>query len=99
MNGIELLYRIKENELKDKTIIAVYHKDKFIFNMIYIDNQIKWNKNTFRLSMLIDDDFNFEILGEVKEVLKAIELIIGEAPNIYDEVIQEIKDIIKELKE
>lgn len=99
MNGIELLYRIKEKELKDKTIIAVYHKDKFIFNMIYIDNEIKWNKNTFKLSMLIDDDFNFEILGEIKEVLKAIELIISEVPNVYDDVIQEIKDIIKELRE
>lgn len=98
MNGIELLYRIKENKIKDKSIIAVKKKNKFLFNMIYIDNDLKWENKNFRLGMLLDDNYSFDILGEIKEIIKAIEIIVEEMPNIYEDVIQEIKEIIQDLK-
>lgn len=98
MNGIELLYRIKENKIKDKTIIAVKKNNKFIFNMIYIDNDLRWENKNFRLGMLLDDKYTFDILGGIIEILKAIEIIIDEMPNIYQDVIEDIKEIIQDIR-
>lgn len=97
MNGIELLIKIKQNKIKDKSIITVEKDNKYLFMMLYIDSEIKWLKNTFKLSMLIDDNYTFNIMGEVNDVLEAVNKIVDNIPDIKTELIQEIKDTIKSI--
>lgn len=67
LNGIELLNKIKNKELKNNTKINVLrYNDEFggiytvVANLIYKDNELLWDKNSFRVSMLYQD-YKFKI--------------------------------------
>ncbi len=67
LNGIELLKLIKDNKLKNNTKIEVLYDDgvgcytRAILN--YIDGELNWEPGTFKVPMLYDDDYFFEIIG------------------------------------
>lgn len=70
INGIELLQKIKNGELKLNTKISVYYDDlitdtlDLVAELTYKGNEVIWTENTFRFSMLYDDNYLFEIIEE-----------------------------------
>lgn len=62
-NGLELLEAIKNNIIEDNTVIRVYKDDKEKFYLKYIDKDIQWNQSGFRLQMLLDDTYKYEIVN------------------------------------
>lgn len=97
MNGLELLRTIKDNSINDNSIILVYHKGNHIFNMIYSDNEFTSNEDMINISTILDDDYSFNVLS-VDDVLDALKYILGEVPNLYDEILREVKKIFKEMR-
>ena len=72
INGIELLKKIKNNELKFNQKINVYF-DNILTGTLdleavltYRGDEVLWSENTFRFSMLYDDNYLFEIVGDKK---------------------------------
>lgn len=72
INGIELLQKIKNNELKFNQKINVYFDNTLTATLdleavlIYRGDEVLWSENTFRFSMLYDDNYLFEIVGDKK---------------------------------
>ena len=69
ISGIELLKKIKNNELKLNQKINVYYDNKdvaydLVAILTYKGNEVIWTENTFRFSMLYDDNYLFEIIEE-----------------------------------
>ena len=69
INGIELLQKIKNGELKQYTKINVYldSEDEFysvVAVLIYKNNEVIWAENTFKFSMLYRENYLFEIVEE-----------------------------------
>ena len=70
ISGIELLQKIKNGELKLNTKISVYYDDlitdtlDLVAKLTYKGNEVIWTENTFRFSMLYDDNYLFEIIEE-----------------------------------
>lgn len=78
INGIELLKKIKNNELKLNQKINVYYDNKdvsydLVAILTYKGNEVIWSENTFRFSMLYDDNYLFEII-EDKSIIEKIDL-------------------------
>ncbi len=64
ISGIELLEKIKNDEIKDNTQINVYMGSINITRLIY-DGNLEWKPGTFTVSMLWEDElYSFEILPE-----------------------------------
>lgn len=117
INGIELLKKIKNNELKLNQKINVYYDNKdvaydLVAILTYKGNEVIWTENTFRFSMLYDDNYLFEIVGDKKiEKLKIKDdKLIGKwengsdynytlsAPqNVIANKINELIDVVNEL--
>ena len=72
INGIELLQKIKNNELKFNQKINVYFDNTLTATLdleavlIYRGDEVLWSENTFRFSMLYDDNYLFEIVEDKK---------------------------------
>lgn len=71
INGIELLKKIKNNELKLNQKINVYYDNKdvaydLVAILTYKGKEVIWTENTFRFSMLYDDNYLFEIIEDKK---------------------------------
>ena len=70
INGIELLQKIKNRELKLNAKISVYYDNlitdtlDLVAKLTYKGNEVIWPENTFRFSMLYDDNYLFEIIEE-----------------------------------
>lgn len=91
IDGITLLQIIKDNKLKDNTKIDVSYLDApinyVIAKLTYKDNELNWEPGTFRVSMLYDDYYTFEIIGET-EKNKKIEKIKTNGNEFYSEYIE-----------
>lgn len=117
INGIELLKKIKNNELKLNQKINVYYDNKdvaydLVAILTYKGDEVIWTEKTFRFSMLYDDNYLFEIVGDKKiEKLKIKDdKLIGKwengsdynytlsAPqNVIANKINELIDVVNEL--
>lgn len=70
INGIELLQKIKNNELKLNQKINVYYDNlitdtlDLVAVLTYKGNEVIWSENTFKFSMLYDGNYLFEIAEE-----------------------------------
>ena len=70
INGIELLQKIKNNELKLNQKINVYYDNlitdtlDLVAVLTYKGNEVIWSENTFKFSMLYDGNYLFEIVEE-----------------------------------
>lgn len=78
INGIELLKKIKNNELKLNQKINVYYDNKdvaydLVAILTYKGKEVIWTENTFRFSMLYDDNYLFEII-EDKPIIEKLNL-------------------------
>ena len=71
-DGIKLLQKIKNNELKFNQKINVYFDNTLTATLdleavlIYRGDEVLWSENTFRFSMLYDDNYLFEIVEDKK---------------------------------
>ena len=86
INGIELLKKIKNNELKLNQKINVYYDNKdvaydLVAILTYKGDEVIWSENTFRFSMLYDDNYLFEII-EDKSIIEKLK--INEIPNEWN---------------
>lgn len=78
MTGIELLQMIKDGELKEGEKINVIKLDKrvdvydysIVTTIIFTNNNLEWSAGTFKVSMLWDNDYLFEIAENEKPVDK-----------------------------
>lgn len=63
-SGIALLESIKKFEVKDGTTFGVIFADgvtqEELFEINYIDGELYWKPNTFKVSMLYDDYYTFK---------------------------------------
>lgn len=72
LDGIKLLQKIKNNELKFNQKINVYFDNTLTGTLdleavlTYKGDEVLWSENTFRFSMLYDDNYLFEIVGDKK---------------------------------
>ena len=79
IDGIKLLQKIKNNELKFNQKINVYFDNTLTGTLdleavlIYRGDEVLWSENTFRFSMLYDDNYLFEIV-EDKPIIEKIEI-------------------------
>ena len=78
INGIELLKKIKNNELKLNQKINVYYDNKdvaydLVAILTYKGKEVIWTENTFRFSMLYDDNYLFEII-EDKSIIEKLNI-------------------------
>lgn len=118
LDGIKLLQKIKNNELKFNQKINVYFDNTLTGTLdleavlTYKGDEVLWSENTFRFSMLYDDNYLFEIVGDKKiEKLKIKDdKLIGKwengsdynytlsAPqNVIANKINELIDVVNEL--
>ena len=118
-DGIKLLQKIKNNELKFNQKINVYFDNTLTGTLdleavlIYRGDEVLWSENTFRFSMLYDDNYLFEIVGDKKiEKLKIKDdKLIGKwkngrdynytlsaQQNVITNKINELIDVVNELK-
>lgn len=118
LDGIKLLQKIKNNELKFNQKINVYFDNTLTGTLdleavlTYRGDEVLWSENTFRFSMLYDDNYLFEIVGDKKiEKLKIKDdKLIGKwengsdynytlsAPqNVIANKINELIDVVNEL--
>ena len=58
MNGIELLEKIKNRNIKNGTRILVYKNNEYVTTLIY-DDDLNWNTGSFRTRMLWDNNYRF----------------------------------------
>lgn len=72
LDGIKLLQKIKNNELKFNQKINVYF-DNILTGTLdleavltYRGDEVLWSENTFRFSMLYNDNYLFEIVEDKK---------------------------------
>ena len=72
LDGIKLLQKIKNNELKFNQKINVYFDNTLTGTLdleavlTYRGDEVLWSENTFRFSMLYDDNYLFEIIEDKK---------------------------------
>lgn len=99
INGIELLKKIKNNELKLNQKINVYYDNKdvaydLVAILTYKGNEVIWSENTFRFSMLYDDNYLFEII-EDKSIIEKINGGIITSRAVYTNFNDVFKDMSK----
>lgn len=110
MTGIELLQMIKDGELKEGEKINVIKLDKrvdvydysIVTTIIFTNNNLEWSAGTFKVSMLWDNDYLFE-MAEREEVHNKIEKLyhIFDDSNkkqtyykLVDEIFYKVNDLI-----
>ena len=103
INGIELLKKIKNNELKLNQKINVYYDNKdvaydLVAILTYKGNEVIWSENTFRFSMLYDDNYLFEIIEE-KTIQENISKLSYQQIGTYQLDNNDILGFIKALNE
>ena len=103
INGIELLKKIKNNELKLNQKINVYYDSKgvaydLVAILIYKGKEVIWSENTFRFSMLYDDNYLFQIIEE-KTIKKNISRLSYQQIGTYQLDNNDILGFIKALSE
>lgn len=103
INGIELLKKIKNNELKLNQKINVYYDNKdAVYDLVailtYKGNEVIWTENTFRFSMLYDDNYLFEIVEE-KTIQENISRLSYQQIGTYQLDNNDILGFIKALNE
>ena len=103
INGIELLKKIKNNELKLNQKINVYYDNKdvaydLVAILTYKGNEVIWTENTFRFSMLYDDNYLFEIVEE-KTIQENISRLSYQQIGTYQLDNNDILGFIKTLNE
>lgn len=79
VNGIELVNRMKANNIPINNVIKVSKKTKdneeiFICNIRYKDGEVEWKNNSFRVSMLLNDDYIFTIIDK-EPIVKAMQQV------------------------
>ena len=99
INGIELLKKIKNNELKLNQKINVYYDNKdvaydLVAILTYKGKEVIWTENTFRFSMLYDDNYLFEII-EDKSIIEKINGGIITSRAVYTNFNDVFKDMSK----
>ena len=73
-DGIKLLQKIKNNELKFNQKINVYFDNTLTGTLdleavlTYRGDEVLWSENTFRFSMLYDDNYLFEIEPIIEKI-------------------------------
>ena len=104
INGIELLQKIKNGELKLNTKISVYYDDlitdtlDLVAELTYKGNEVIWTENTFRFSMLYDDNYLFQIVEE-KTIQENISRLSYQQIGTYQLDNNDILGFIKALNE
>lgn len=103
INGIELLKKIKNNELKLNQKINVYYDNKdvaydLVAILTYKGKEVIWTENTFRFSMLYDDNYLFEIIEE-KSIIENISRLSYQQIGTYQLDNNDILGFIKALNE
>ena len=104
VNGIELLQKIKNRELKLNAKISVYYDNlitdtlDLVAELIYKGNEVIWTENTFRFSMLYDDNYLFEIVEE-KTIQENISRLSYQQIGTYQLDNNDILGFIKALNE
>lgn len=103
INGIELLKKIKNNELKLNQKINVYFDNKdvaydLVAILTYKGKEVIWTENTFRFSMLYDDNYLFEIIEE-KSIIENISRLSYQQIGTYQLDNNDILGFIKALNE
>ncbi len=77
VNGITLLKMIKDKKLKNNTKINVLFDDDLIYDLVselrYQDNELIWEPNTFRVAMLYDDSYLFEIIEDNPKKIETLD--------------------------
>ena len=81
INGIELITRMKNNNIPVNNVIRVSRKTKdneelFICFIRFKDGEVEWKNNSFRLAMLIDDSYIFTIIDKqpIIDAMKQIDI-------------------------
>lgn len=67
-SGIALLEKIKKDGLEDETDIEVLFDGVKLFKIQYINEELYWKPDTFKASMLYDDDYTFRIKNKIKKI-------------------------------
>ena len=104
VDGIKLLQKIKNNELKFNQKINVYFDNTLTGTLdleavlTYRGDEVLWSENTFRFSMLYDDNFLFEIVEE-KTIQKNINRLSYQQIGTYQLDNNDILGFIKALNE
>lgn len=104
INGIKLLQKIKNNELKFNQKINVYFDNTLTGTLdleavlTYKGDEVIWSENTFRFSMLYDDNYLFEII-EDKSIIEKISRLSYQQIGTYQLDNNDILGFIKALNE
>lgn len=104
INGIELLQKIKNNELKLNQKINVYYDNlitdtlDLVAVLTYKGNEVIWSENTFKFSMLYDGNYLFEI-AEEKTIQENISRLSYQQIGTYQLDNNDILSFIKLLNE
>ncbi len=88
LDGIQLIQKIKNGKVKDGSKIKVFYDDgmfdeSYVTVIEYKNNDIIWAPNTFKVSMLYDSYYRFEII-EDNDKLEKIEIMGEKIKTFYD---------------
>ena len=90
--GITIMQALHSNIISNNTIISVNKDNEVICYLKYIDGEVLWNnKSKFRLSMLLDDTYEYIIIDR-QQVIESLQEI-----DINDTNINKILDYIDKL--
>ena len=82
LDGIQLIQKIRNGKVKDGSKIKVFYDDgmfdeSYVTVIEYKNNDIIWAPNTFKVSMLYDEYYSFEII-EDNDKLEKINVKTGD---------------------
>ena len=88
LDGIQLIQKIRNGKVKDGSKIKVFYDDgmfdeSYVTVIEYKNNDIIWAPSTFKVSMLYDEYYSFEII-EDNDKLEKIEIIGEKIKTFYD---------------
>ncbi|MCM1052469.1 MAG: hypothetical protein NC483_00605 [Ruminococcus sp.] len=90
IDGITLLEKIKNNEIKDNTKIKVIYDDGLsLFTrtiITYINEELIWKNGEFKASMLWNSFYSFEIIESRPEEISEIDLKLDSFTDSYYDV-------------
>ena len=78
-NGIDLLQNIKDNIIPNNSIIKVSKRlddnsKKLVCYLLLTDGEIRWKEKCFKLSMLLDDKYIYEVV-DIQPINKALSIM------------------------
>lgn len=96
-NGIDLLQNIKDKMIPNNSIIKVYKKldDKsktLVCYLLLTDGEIRWKEKCFKLSMLLDDKYVYEVV-DIQPIDKALTIMDIDS-NKINKIIKYIVSIV-----